>query len=649
MLISLDFETRSVCNLKKAGAWKYSRHDTTEPLCLQWAMDDHEIELWQSGHRMPNSLSFALEDPDCLVEAHNVEFERAIWENIMVARFGWSSIFPWQWRCTAARAAAYGLPRSLDDVGVALNLEHKKDQSGKRIMMKLARPKKTKDGSLAWHDKPEEFKTLYEYCKGDVECERELSHTIPQLPPRELKIWQLDQKVNHRGVRVDVNAVDAALDFLKLQQVKDTARLADLTCGEIKSLGQVAKIRDFIYGKYKIKLPNMTKETVAAALNQGVPADVRGVLELRQNGAKSSVKKFEAIKTVVDSDDRLRGLLLYYGASTGRWAGKLVQPQNLKRNKIGWELSLFFSLLKKMDPTLLSFCYPDDAMEKLSQCVRGLFIPSDDCTFYGGDFSAIEARVMMWLADEKKALRMYREGIDLYVDLAKIIFGTKHITDDQRTMGKVGLLGGIYQMGGERLQGACLDQAGLKIEREQASYIIATIRNTYRHVPKFWELMDNAAMMAVKTGKRIKTTRKDIWWQVQKGVLVCRLPSGRLLRYQSPSIKPTKTPWGTTRLSLHYYAQDSKTKRWQETHTYGGKLTENIVQAVARDMIAEAMLRVEAAGYNVLLTIHDELLTERSTGRGYLDEFESLTTELPDWANGLPMAAKVWKGHRYLK
>lgn len=651
MSLIIDFESRSKVDLKRAGVFRYAEDPSTSVLCLAYAIDKLPVSLWLPGEDMPKDLKYYI-GYGFTVEAHNAMFERAIWRSIMVKEpFGWPDIPDKQWRCSAARSAALALPRNLEGVGTALGLPIQKSLDGKRIMMKLSHPRTpTKNDPSEWNMDREDFHTLYRYCLQDVEAERCLSNVIPQLSAIEQKVWVLDQTINERGIRVDMEAVKSALFMIDQFTEKLLAEFQQLTGGKIDSPTQRDKVLAWLRQE-GVHIAGLTKNDIIDTLEdklKGLPnAKTKRVLEIRQQLSKTSTAKYNAVLGSVCKDGRLRDTLMYHGASTGRWTGKAIQPQNLPKNNKRIDLGTYFHLLKK-SKTVAEFelCYPD-VMDTLSSTIRGIFIPSDNHIFFGGDYSAIEARVLFWLAGEEKGLAMFRQGEDLYKDLAAIIYRkhTKDVTKDERDMGKRGVLGCGYGLGHKKFIETTRAFARVEISEELALRVVDAYRSKYSPVVQMWYAQERAAMEAIETGK--PTTCGRISWHTQSKFLYCTLPSGRKLAYYDPKVEPHATPWGDTKPTVTYMAVNPITKQWGRDRTYGGKIVENITQAVARDVMAEAMIRLETASYKIVLSVHDELLSE--TPKGDIKEFENAMTILPSWAKGLPIKAEAWTGDRYSK
>ncbi len=650
-MIYVDFETRSKCDLIKEGAWKYSLHPSTEVLCMAWAIDDGEVQLWKAGDPIPkvflgynhviHGVNGREEVISPLCEAHNAFFELAIWTNVLK----WPAV---KWCCSAAKCAAHSLPRSLDKAGKALGLSIQKDQEGKRVMMKMCKPRKpTKHNPAIWHERPEDFQKLYAYCMDDVRAERALGHALRDLSAQETKVWELDQKINVRGVRVDVDAVQAALDLSEEYTERLNEEMFAATNGEVLRASEAGKLTKWC-NSMGVAMNSVAKQELADALNNmEMPEEVRTALTIRQRAAKTSVAKYKAMKAATAPDGRIRDLLMYHGASTGRWTGKLVQPQNLPRNNFKGDLEQYFTILKTATPSAFELCFPE-VMETISSLIRPCFIASEGKALFGGDYSSIEARVLLWLAGDERALDLFRHGKDVYLDLASEIYNMRpeDIAKDsrERQLGKQGILGCGYGMGHAKFLTTC-EAYGIEIDEEMAQKVVDTYRNKYHKVKSMWYDMERAAISAVETGDMQFCGK--IGWGIDGDFLYAKLPSKRLIAYYKPEVRMTETPWGQEKNTLTYMATNSVTRKWERERTYGGKIVENITQGVARDVMAEAMLRCEDAGYEVVLTVHDEILTEK--GDGNVKEFENLMSALPDWAEGLPVEVEGWSGQRYLK
>jgi len=670
---TIDFETRSPVDIKAHGSWVYSRDPRTEVLCLQYKLPGQdEVKLWHGD--IPEGGFVAMPMPDDLiswiefggiVEAHNASFEQNIWENIMVARFGWPAVPRRQWRCSAAKAAAFALPRGLDGCGRALRAHVQKSQEGKKLMLKLAKPRKPRKAEvkafleqgltpdqfpILWAGTREEFLGLFDYCRTDVEAEEAISEILPDLNEHEQEVWFMDQTVNRRGFTIDKTAVHAALKLIKEIAGDATDELPRLTDGQVTAPTQRAKIVEWVSSR-GYDLPNTQGATLDEwLLRTDLPKDVYTVIEICRSGGRSSTAKFNAMEAFADREDwRVRGGIIYHGASTGRWTGAGVQPHNFPRGSIK-NMELAWEVLRDMDPDWIQFLYYD-AMEVLSHALRGAITAGPGKVLYVADYAAIEARVVFWLAEDDHALGIFRRGECIYCDMATTIYGRqiiKGIHLDERQMGKQAVLGLGYQMGAQKFMDTCA-KYGIIITLEFAKKVVDLYREKYEKVKRMWWAQEEAAIAAVKTPGRVVRCGR-VRWRYQGKFLYCKLPSGRNLAYAEPIVVQRETPWGAMKDMLTFMGVDSYSKQWVRQSTYGGTLVENITQAVARDLMADAKLRVEASGtYEVLLSVHDEIIAEADVGTGNVKEFESLISETPAWAEGCPVAAEGWSAFRYKK
>lgn len=651
-MIYIDFETRSELNLLKVGAWVYSRHPSTEVMCLAWTVDDGPVHLWTPGEEIPGCLGSHVFD----YEAHNAFFEKCIWENIMMKKYGWPPIPPEQWYCSASLASAQAIPRALGDATKALGLSQEKDTLGHTLMMKMAKPKK----SGGYHEEEADLQKLYEYCKQDVRAERGLSKALRPLSKDERKVWLLDQKINRRGIRVDLEAVEAAMKIGEWYKEKINVDLPGLTDGVITKATQRERIVKWL-NRQGFQTPDgeeitkLGKEFVEKYLEYA-EGDVKKVLEIRLKLAKSSVAKYAKIMGAVDRDDqRLRDLLMYHGSSTGRWTGKVVQPHNFPKNRYihqgqgrpKRDFDEYFEILKTASNEEYEMCFPE-VMDYLSMTSRGIFIPSEGKEFFGGDFSSIEARVSMWLAGDESALNVFRDGGDIYKELASFIYDIPvseiEKDSDERQLGKQGILGCGFGIGWESFKRTCEDTYKIIISEKVARKVVDSYRDKYHLVVKLWKDQEAAVLHAVKYPGKVAKAGKTGW--VMKGkFLYCRLPSGRFLSYYDPKIEMKETPWKQMKEAVTYMTL--KNKKFIRTSTYGGKIVENITQAVARDLMAHGMQSCEDAEYEVVLSVHDELLAEKAEGT--IEEFEKLMATPPAWGHDIPVAVGGWRGKRYLK
>jgi DNA polymerase bacteriophage-type len=657
MSISIDFETRSRIDLRKTGVYPYAAHASTDVWCMAWATPDEEPQLWVPGMPLPELLLDHIAVGGEL-RAWNAQFERVIWGAIMAPRYGFPLPALEQWYDTAADAAAMSLPRGLGDAANALGMDVGKDAAGHRLMLQMARPRSISlNGAITWWDDADRRQRLYEYCRQDVRVEREIARRLRPLSPAERQVYLLDQRVNDRGVQLDLELISGAQDLVARAASYADREVRELTGGAVQSTRKVADLTRWLQAQ-GVDLENVRKDTLRDLLSGDVVGVEREVIELRAESAKSSTAKLAAMQHAADAAGRARGLLLYHGAGTGRWSGKLIQPQNLPRPTVKG--------VERFIPAVLRGDYDAIAVEEpvlgvVSSMLRSMITASPGHRLMAADFAQIEARVLAWIAEQDDLVAQFAGGGKIYEEMAAYIYQlpVEAIGKDsvERQIGKNTILGAGFGMGAATFASQVKVQTGLDLTDEDAERAIAAYRERFARIQLFWWDVNRAAMRAVREpGRRVSVGRcGGITYLSAGGALWCALPSRRLLCYMAPRIEPALMPWTddagnpVIKDSLTYMGVNSLTRKWQRHKAYGGLLTENVVQAMARDLMAGAMLRVERAGYPVVLTVHDELVCDVPDGHGTLDEFVELVKTVPDWADGLPVAAEGWEGARYRK
>jgi DNA polymerase len=652
-VLHVDCETRSPAALKAAGPSVYAAHPMTDVSVLCWALGDGPIEVWRPGDPAPAAIVEHVLAGGMLC-AHNAGFERAIWRHVLAApRYGWPEPRLEQWTCTAALASAQALPRSLEDAAKALGLPIQKDMAGYRLMVRMARPRRrNSDGSITWWDDADRLERLIAYCKNDVEVERLLHAKLRPLSASERRIFLLDAQINSRGVNLDFDLIDAAEALADDVKASLDAELRELTGGAVGSASQVARMAAWLQAQ-GVEAESIDKRGLKALLERDdLPANVRRAIEIRAEAAKSSTAKLAAFRARAGADGRMRDNLAYHGAATGRWAGRGAQLQNLPRpGKLNGAHTL--SMILDRDPGWLIDAIAGPPLAVVSESLRSCLIAGPGLELIGADYNAIEARTLAWLAREESLLGLFRSGADPYRALAGEIYGrpADEIKDpsSERSLGKMGILGAGYQMGSRRFRDSCAD-AGLEIDKDLAKRVIETYRESYPRIVGLWRELEGAALQAVGTpGEIVLAAGGRLRFRVKEGFLWLILPSGRPLAYAEPRIEIREAPWGGERPVAAFTGMDTYTHQWCRQQAFGGRWAENVVSGAARDLLAAAMLRLEAAGYPIVLTVHDEIIAEIPAGFGSTSEFEKLMCELPGWATSLPVKAKAWRGRRYAK
>lgn len=635
MTVSIDFETRSAVDLRKTGVYKYAADPSTDIWCMAYkAPWSDDVLVWQPG----NERDTYLEDwimAGGLLSAWNSQFERTIWNEIMVGRYQWPATRIKQWRCTMAQASAMGLPRSLGQAAAVLGVEEQKDKTGAALMLRMARPRKVNaDGSYTWWNTKDKVDALVAYCRQDVRTELSVAEVLNAMPDSERRLYQLDQRINDRGVALDVDLVHRVKALAGNASIEIDAEIQRLTKGQVKAATNGMDLVAWL-NSHGIATKSVDKQTVARLLTSDkLHPVIREVLTLRQNGAKSSTAKYDAMLHAVNGDGRMRGLLVYHGAATGRWSGKLVQPQNFPRPQKKQD---------ELDEIIAKLKAGEDVSEHgagtvlASDLLRSMLVAEDGHRLMFADYSAIEARVLAWVAGQNDLVETFRKGGDVYKEMASAIYNVdvEAVTDGQRQVGKMAILGCGYGMGGKRFAEQCASM-GIKVDEDEAKRIVSVYREKNNRIAQYWRDVEQDFVEMVKEAGRV-------------GTVGLPLPSGRSLTYHNPRIIQRETPWGAMRDTAQVDTLNSVTRQWTSQIIWGGLLTENVVQATARDMMATAMMALEVKGYNVILSVHDEIISEVPDNFGSLNEMIDIMTQVPAWAKGCPINAEGKEGKRYRK
>ena len=762
-----DFETGSACDLRKAGVHKYAEHPSTRVWCMSWWFEGtQQMQRWWPGADDPYALLHHIAQGG-IVGVHNAVFERTIWNNLIRVRYcpHWPELRIEQQDCTMARAASVGLPQSLDVISKVVGARAQKDMEGNAVMLKLSKPRKATmctqcKGSLieeiygghgtvlerscsvcggtgqelSWWDTPEIVSRTMQYCDQDVVTETEIGGLLPELSEAEKQVWALDQKINDRGIQLDVETIEHAIKVRDIARVGLDARMNELTEGAVTKCTEVSKLVTWLQaqGVDCESVAKAEQQEILVYAKQALPPEdekrVREAIELRQDASKTSTAKYQAMLNVVCADGRARGLLAYHGAFSGRWAGRLIQPQNLYRidpERDGDDILLAVQILLTHEAHAahdMLYMLFGSAMGMLAKTLRTMIIAARGKQLHGVDLANIEGRVAACIAGEEwklDAFRAYDEGRgpDLYRIAYARSFGIEPeaVTSFQRQIGKVeelslqyqGSVGAFTQMGKNyglkpealvpvvqtaspeafefwsRQYPSSRDKKGLPQDQWAAiKTVVAGWRKQHPGiVGGWWELQDAAIEAVLAPGQFIAALDGRVAYLRHRSFLYVRLPSGRVLAYCNPHVVMQKEMWlehpmtgmtvaveGKTdaeiaadiefggfvlksreKKSVRYEGFDSETRKWSTFALYGGMQFNHIVQGTARDVMVGGMLRAEAQGYPIVLTVHDEVLAETKLGFGSAKGLEEIMTAGEAWLPGCPLAAKGWSGTRYSK
>ena len=707
-ILSIDLETRSPVDLKKSGAYRYFENPHTSILCAAWAVDDGPVSVWLPGEPCPPAVADAVAS-GAEISGWNVNFERQGWNHILGPRHGWPVPHLDQYRCTASQAAAQALPRALEKAANVLRMPERKDLVGSKLMVQMAKPRKRKKDEpyqpIYWHEG--DIQRLSEYCAQDVVVERAIRRKLRPLSPEEFLLWRFDQLINDRGIMLDLDLVADMAAIVDQHMLELDMRMEMATGGTVWKCSQTERFKKWLANNGLV-VDSLAKTVIDDVMKMPMSVECHQALELWQEAALASVRKLQAASACAGGDNRARGLLLFHGATSGRWSGQLWQPQNLPRGSgVVPDQDQAIELIKYRRADLLRWAY-DDPLTAVSDCLRGVMCAAPGKVLIAGDYVNVEARVTAWLAGDANKLEQFRlqdsgEGAEVYRLTASRIYNVpvEDITGKQRQTGKtaelaLGFGGGVdalarmarnYHIDMAEIWEALWSVAAPE-EREQAAErhadVVAKGNNDW--LPrKAWQ----ACWLTVRAWRRANKPIVDMWsdfhsaaWHTleQKdvdfpvgkvafrrsgGFLWLTLPSGRKLAYPTPALENLEVPWSDKRLPVAEREhkdmltvlafEKGKAMRFP---FYPGLTFQHAVQAIARDLLANGMNRVEAAGYPVVMSIHDEVICEipwmESDGGQPksihdVERFTDLLSELPDWAAGIPLLADGWSGYRYRK
>ena len=645
--ISIDIETFSDVDLIRCGVYKYADSPNFEMLLFAYAVDDGDVHIIDiaGGEELPEEIIQAIKSDTVVKTAYNAQFERVCLSRYLKLPEG-EYLNPQSWYCTAVQAAELALPLSLADVGSVLGLERQKMTEGKELIKYFCVPcKPTKSNGNRTRNRPchdiNKWETFKKYCMRDVDVERQIADKLKMYPIRdeEHRLYVLDQIINDRGVLVDGELAEQAVKLNSIQTAVAVEQAYMIT--GLENPNSVTQLKQWLK-ENGVEIESLSKKAVKSLADE-TDGDVSEMLKLRLLMAKTSVKKYEAVIRSVCRDNRVHGMMRFCGANrTGRWSGNILQPQNLPQNHLP-DLTLARNIVKDGDFEMLDMMF-GNVPNVLSELIRTVLIPKPNHRFIVADFSAIEARVLAWIAGEQWRIDTFKNGGDIYCASASKMFKVpveKHgVNGELRQKGKISELACGYggSVGALKNMGA----VEMGVQENELQGLINDWRNANPHIVRFWYEVGNAAMKAIKEKTTVPLGK--LVFAYERGILFIRLPSGRRLSYIKPRI-------GTNRFggdSITYMGINSA-KKWDRLETFGGKLTENIVQGTARDLLANALINAANAGYDTVFHVHDEIICEVPNGYGSVDELCRLMCIKTDWADGLPLNADGFECEYYKK
>lgn len=646
----LDFESYGEFDIKQTGAYRYIAHESFHVWCCAFAFDNEDIQIWKNDCVLPKRLHEALEDSSVHIYAHNAEFDRGV-----LKKMGYDIPLK-RWVDSQALAGSFGYPLSLDKFCKALGLSEGKDSKGTRLINKLCKvQKKTiKNPTGRWYPAtaPRDFQELYAYCKNDVRVMRKAVKKLPaeQLSHLEQYIWTHTIMQNERGVGIDAESVKVIRKRLLEFKRHSEATLDVITGGMVKTGKQVAKMKEFLQD-YGLAVPNLTKNTVDIWLKKKIPIACREVLELRKQLAHSSTAKYDKMLQMAGRGNRVKGNLVYYGSHTGRFASRGLQIHNLPRGQVD-DPEEVISDFKKLSYQDLVVKYPD-INAVASKLIRSMIIAQGDNNLLVADYTSIENVVLHWAAGDEKTTQDFRDGLCQYKVYSAARLGIKYenVTKEQRNLSKPDVLGLGYG-GGYRALVQVAAGYGVTLSQEEAQERVNFYRNKYKLIPAFWRSVFKKAKEAIETEdpQILITPNITLEFRCAGGYLFILLPSGRRLSY--PQVKLDSVWYITVKgkqipMSSDISYMGVKSGAWLRIGTHPGMLVENIIQALARDLLVYGLLCAEQAGYKIIMSVHDEAIAEEA--QTDIENFCEYLCVRPKWAQTLPLKAEGYVSKRYKK
>jgi DNA polymerase len=659
-MLSIDFETYSEIDVKKAGSWRYAMDPSTEILILCWTADEGKtVHKWVEGDPPPVEL-FTYIARGWVIRAFNSEFDRAIWNHVAVPSLGWDEVPFESWCDTGALCRIHALPGALDKCAKALKLAKQKDTSGTRLINKFSKPrkptKKDKSTRNRMADFPDEARKFASYCADDVivECQIFAALPRPEFRSGEDRTWRMTCKMNEEGINLDVDAFQAIRSMLSWWREKRTEQLRELTGGALQTDGQRDKAMEWLETR-GVQLEGYTKDDIAAALtNEDIDPDAREFLIIRQELSQVSTKKFDAMNHVA-WNGKSHNNMVYHRATTGRNGGAGLQLHNFPRDSLSKSLNILddcIEYIKTGNYEAALTIYGGTPFDIAKQLLRAMIVPPDGEVFYCADFSSVENIVTVWLCQDPVGLDVFENGVDQYRAFAAKQFniGIDEVTDVIRTESKATILGAMFGAGWKTIH-ATNQQKGIPMTVAQAKQNVKEFRQQYKVTAQSWyDLKDTIIKAVDKPGKTMEY--KGLRFQVAHGYLWIRLHSGRFLAYYAPKNEWVKAPWGEDIYTTTIMAENARSQ-WVRQNMTPSKIIENIVQATARDLLMFSQETLYEAMFRVLLNVHDEVLSSQRPDFMPLDKFVELMVIQPDWTNALPrrlpLKAEGYLAYRYRK
>lgn len=646
-MLAIDFETASACDITTAGGHEYARHHTTFILCMAFAFDDEPPTVYVPQRELTRAMvkpqdfvyPIVTTIPNKVIDyikkggevlAHNAQFDWAIWAHQMPDTAPKIE----QMICTSAMACSMALPASLDELTTVLKTDHKKNAMGTRLINKMCKPPFLTSKDL--------LVDMVTYCAEDVKAMVSVYPRLMPLTAEERDVWTINARINERGLPIDTQLASECIR-LAAEADQELAALAGMPLVGLRSPKQM-KARCAELGQ---EMDSFSKTELASTKIKN--KDVQALLDIREQVCKSSIKKFNAMLEASETDGRARGNHVYHRATTGRFAGSGIQIQNLPRPNLKNPDEVVAYILQQ--GALPSSIGPLHKKGAISSLLRSCIFTHDE--FYCSDFSAIEVRVIFWLADEQGGLDLYRKGEDIYCATASKVFGYPCNKKDQpreRQIGKALVLGANYGLGAQGFARNCEGQ-GVDLLGQDPQKLVDGYRAAFSNVPKLWQSCEKAAMAAIRNPTKTATAGGFLQFKFSAKwkSLCCILPSGRVIHWPNARIEKGETPWGQVKDQIHYDGYLGVTKSWGTKTTHGADICQSAVQAVARDMLCNAMIYLDRAGFPIVLHVHDEIMAEMPVGAERFKEFERIMATPATWAEGCPIAVEGWVGKRYQK